>query len=126
MRTDEDYYNKPIEANSGYSQCLIDVENGVLKIYDIPLKYRSRTAYILARKALRYKMFGNERSVTEKELLAKTLKDDIMKYKEVHLDEKMEDLLSIYCLCIEDEYIHLSENEIEVYLTQGVKKMLEI
>ena len=59
MRTDEDYYNKPIEANSGYSQCLIDVENGVLKIYDIPLKYRSRTAYILARKALRYKMFGS-------------------------------------------------------------------
>lgn len=49
-----------------------------------------------------------------------------MKYKEVHLDEKMEDLLSIYCLCIEDEYIHLSENEMEIYLTQGVKRVLKI
>ena len=75
MVKDKDYYTKPIFQDSFYTQCLWDLAGGEIKIYDIPFEYREGVAYVLARKALRYEVFG-ENTQHEKTLLMECLKND--------------------------------------------------
>ena len=129
MVKDKDYYTKPIFQGSFYTQCLWDLAGGEIKIYDIPFEYRTGLAYILAKKAIRYKVFGNG-TQKEKEMLAEQLKDDIIKCKREknlspELRDKEADLLSVFDTCIEDEYLQLSEENDLFWHKYGAGKLFQ-
>ena len=133
----KEYYTKPVEEGSRNSQYLVDLENGLIKIYEVPFEYRTGLAYVLARKALRYEMFGKEQSKIERKLLAEQLKADIMecgrrkedlslRYPEPYIKDRLFEFLSMYGLCVEEKYIQLPESNMNVYLNYGVEKLLKI
>ena len=109
MTKDKDYYTKPIFPDSCYTQCLWDLAGGEIKIYDIPFEYRPGLAYILAKKAIRYEIFGKG---TQKKLSPE-------------LCDKEADLLSVFDTCIEDEYLQLSEENDLFWHKYGTGKLFK-
>lgn len=129
MTKDKDYYTKSIFQDSCYTQCLWDLAGGEIKIYDIPFEYRPGLAYILAKKAIRYEIFGKG-TQKEKEMLAEQLKNDIIKCKREkklspELCDKEADLLSVFDTCIEDGYLQLSKENDLFWHKYGAGKLFQ-
>lgn len=129
MAKEKNYYTKPIFQDSCYTQCLWDLAGGEIKIYDIPFEYRPGLAYILAKKAIRYEVFGKD-TQKEKKLLVEQLKSDIMRYKReknltTELFDKETDLLSVFDTCIEDGYLQLSKENDLLWHKYGTEQLFE-
>ena len=129
MVKDKDYYTKQIFQGSFYTQCLWDLAGGEIKIYDIPFEYRAGRAYILAKKVIRYEVFG-ENTQKEKNLLVEQLKNDIIRCKREkkltpELRDKEADLLSVFDTCIEDEYLQLNKEDDLFWHKYGTEQLFE-
>lgn len=129
MAKEKKYYTKPIFQDSCYTQCLWDLAGGEIKIYDIPFEYRPGLAYILAKKAIRYEVFGKD-TQKEKKLLVEQLKNDIIRCKREkkltqELRDKEADLLSVFDTCIEDEYLQLNKEDDLFWHKYGTGKLFE-
>ena len=136
MVKDKDYYTKPIFPDSCYTQCLWDLAGGEIKIYDIPFEYREGVSYVLARKALRYEVFGED-TQHEKTLLMECLKNDIIKCEKEkkdpsgqfaqddELNDREGNLLSLFELSLEENYIPVSISDIKYGYKNGNRALFK-
>ena len=80
--SDITYYTKEQPEILHLTKCENDLEMGRAKMRDVPFEYRTRLGYTLAKKALRYNVFGPD-SPKEKRLFSELLAHDIMEWKKI-------------------------------------------
>lgn len=114
----KDYYAKSYDEYSQNTKCQCDLEEGKIRIYEVPFEYRDGLAYVLARKAIRIGGLKRECRKKEKRLLAEQLMNDIIvcktyrekgsdlpsKYPEYRTEDRMRDLRSLFLMCADEEY----------------------
>lgn len=115
---DKDYYTKSYDKYSQNTKCQCDLEEGKIKIYEVPFEYRDGLAYVLARKAIRLGDLKRECRKKEKRLLAEQLMDDIIvckkykekgsdlssEYPEYRTEDRIRDLRSLFLMCADEGY----------------------
>lgn len=80
---DKDYYTKSYDKYSQNTKYQCDLEEGKIRIYEVPFEYRDGLAYVLARKAIRLGDLKRECRKKEKRLLAEQLMGDIIVCKNI-------------------------------------------
>lgn len=74
---EKNYYLKT--GSKGTKQANLDILNGEVKIYDVPVKFRYNSLYVMAYRYIRQAVPVNIQ--VEKELLKKTMLDDIEEFR---------------------------------------------
>ena len=111
----KNYYIKPYDKYSQNTKCQCDLEEGRIRIYEVPFEYRDGLAYVLARKRLRTE---DSMKSQEKRLLAEQLMHDIItckkcrekgldlssEYPEYRMEDRIQDLRNLFLMCADEEY----------------------
>ena len=115
---DKDYYTKSYDKYSQNTKYQCDLEEGKIRIYEVPFEYRDGLAYVLARKAIRLGDIKRECRKKEKRLLAEQLMGDIIvckkykekgsdlssEYPEYRTEDRIRDLRSLFLMCADEGY----------------------
>ena len=80
--SDITYYTKEQPEILHLTKCENDLEMGRIRMVDVPFEYRTRLGYTLAKKALRYNVFGPD-NLKEKRLFSELLAHDIMEWRKM-------------------------------------------
>lgn len=115
---DKDYYTKSYDKYSQNTKYQCDLEEGKIRIYEVPFEYRDGLAYVLARKAIRLGDLKRECRKKEKRLLAEQLMGDIIvckkykekgsdlssEYPEYRTEDRIRDLRSLFLMYADEGY----------------------